>query len=135
MQEAPPFRLKHPCGVLIQHGLTEPHVRPLPGVMARDMGTGYVWCSLPRAEIAGQMISMSLCFFKHDLHSLRVAVLDDAPLQSWAEWSQEKERTRAEATRRWLAVVGYPVGKYSWGTVYAGTDPKTGDGGGGINFQ
>jgi hypothetical protein len=62
-------------------------------------------------------------------------VLDDAPLQSWAEWSQEKERTRAEATRRWLAVVGYPVGKYSWGTVYAGTDPKTGDGGGGINFQ
>ena len=97
------------------------------------MGTGYLWCDLPRAEISGQMIAMTLCFFKQTLDSLSVSVVRDNGAL-WADWSQETEQARADATRQWLAAVGYAVGTYPWGNVYAGTDPKTGDGGAGIRF-
>lgn len=100
-----------------------------------DMRTGYVWYRLPQAQIAGQTVTMSLCFFDLQLDRISLAVLDDQLFgSSWDDWSAPKEHARAAATMRWLSDVGYPVGKYSWGTVYAGTDPKTGDGGGGFTL-
>ena len=130
------FTLRHPCGILIRQGLRESDVAAIPGVSARDMRTGYVWYDLSRAEIAGQMIAMSICFFKGELAFLSVAVVDDKLYgASWSDWSAAKEQARAEATGRWFADVGYSAGTYGWGTVYAGTDPKTGDGGGGIQFR
>ena len=129
------FALRHPCGLLIEQGLRESEVGATPGVRARDMRTGYVWYDLPRAEIAGQMVAMSICFYKEKLNALSIAVLDDTLYgSSWGDWSAAKEQARAEATGRWLADVGFPVGTYAWGIVYAGTDAKTGDGGGGVRF-
>src|SRR5690349_23019393 len=105
------FALRHPSGLLIEQGLRESEVGATPGVRARDMRTGYVWYDLPRAEIAGQMVAMSICFFREELNALSIAVLDDTLYgSSWGDWSAAKEQPRAEATGRWLADVGYPVG-------------------------
>ena len=125
--------LMHPCGLHIAKGLSERGVNAIDGVQTRDMQTGYVWYNLPQGEIAGRVVAMSLCFFKQQLDRLSVAVIDEALYgSSWDDWTAEKEEVRAVATGRWLADVGYVVGKYPWGTVHAGTDPKTGDGSGSI---
>lgn len=130
------FRLQHPCGLLLEPQLDEQRVQTVDDVVVTDMGNGYVWYRLPKAEIAGQTIAMQICFQSHTLETLNVAVVDpDLYGSSWATWSAEKERARAKATRRWLAAIGYPVGDYPWGTVSAGTDPKTGDGSGIIRLS
>ncbi len=126
----------HPCGLHIEKSLPELDVQSIEGVQPRDMRTGYVWYKLPQADIAGQAIAMSLCFFAQQLDRITVAVIDDKLYgSSWDDSSPEKEHARAAATQRWLADVGYAVGKYSWGSVYAGTDPQTGDGSGGITLN
>ncbi|MEP6779964.1 MAG: hypothetical protein ABJC26_08750 [Gemmatimonadaceae bacterium] len=127
--------LIHPCGLHIGKDLPELEVQAIDGVQVRDMRTGFVWYRLPEAQIAGQRITMSLCFFERRLDRISLAVLDDKLFgSSWDDWSASKEHARASATMRWLADVGYAVGTYSWGAVYAGTDPKTGDGSGGITL-
>jgi hypothetical protein len=134
--EKPAFELPHPSGLLIRYGLPEADVGAIPGVRRRDMRNGYVWYDLPRAEIAGQMVAISICFFNGTLNSLSLAVEDEKLYgASWGDWSAEKERARVEAIRRWFADVGYPVGAYGWGIVYAETDMKTGDGCGGVRFR
>jgi hypothetical protein len=130
------FVLRHPCGLRIAQDLPEAEVRSIDGVLTRDMRTGYIWYDLPESEIAGQVVGMSLCFFEGKLWHLNVAVVNEELFGgSWADWTEQKERDRAEATRRWFADVGYAVGTYPWGIVYADTDMKTGDGGGGIRFS
>jgi len=129
------FVLEHPCGLRIERNLHESEVQQVDGVSAREMGTGYVWYRLPKAEIAGRSIAMSLCFFEQRLDTLSLADADPEFGASWDDWSEAKESARAEATKRWLEAVGYPVGDYDWGVVWAGTDPKTGDGGGGVRFE
>lgn len=100
------------------------------------MGTGYVWYDLPPAEIAGRKIALSLCFFGQDLESVSLAVVDaNFDGASWGDWTPATEQARAEATEQWLETLGYPLGTYGWGTVYAGTDPKTGDSSGGVRFR
>ena len=106
----------------------------LTGVERNDMKTGYVWYRLPPGEIAGSQIGMSLCFHHGRLDSISVVDLDSSYGTSWADWSEEKEKACAAATERWLAAIGYGVGTYPWGVVWAGVDPKTLDGSGGIRF-
>ncbi len=69
-------------------------------------------------------LGMSLCFFKGQLEMISLAVCDDRFGTSWDDWSEVKERDRTEATRLWLEEVGFPVGDYSWGSVWAEFDAK-----------
>lgn len=124
----------HPCGLRLDKGLLESVASAVDGVVVRDMRTGYVWYDLPEAHIAGKRIQVGLCFFERALHSIGFALSDPLYGNSWAEWSESKERARAEATREWLESVGYPVGEYGWGIVYAAFDPRGGGGSGGVRF-
>ena len=126
--------LAHPCGLRIEKGLLESEASAVDGVVVRDMKTGYVWYDLPEACIAGQQIVVGLCFFERALHSIVFAVSDQLYGTSWADWSESKERARAEATQKWLESVGYPVGEYRWGSVYAEFDPRGGSGSAGVRF-
>jgi len=85
--------------------------------------------------IGGQSIAMSLCFYKGQLEMISLAVCDDRFGTSWDDWSEVKERERTEATRLWLEEMGFPVGDYSWGSVWAEFDAKGASGGGGIRFN
>ena len=135
-KERSAFKVQHPSGLLIQQGIRESDVRAIPDVRTRDMGNGYVWYYLPRAEISGNVVAIGLCFFKQSMNFLTAVVVDDDPADNpWSNWSAEKERARLEATRQWFANVGYPVGEYKWGIVFAENDMKTGDASGGVRFQ
>lgn len=129
------FVLEHPCGLRIERTLRESLVQEVDGVTPSDMGTGHVWYRLPQAEIAGRPIAMSLCFYEQRLDSLSFADVHPEYGISWEDWSEAKEKARADATERWLEALGYAVGDYDWGVVWAGTDPKTGGGGGGVRFE
>jgi len=129
------FVLEHPCGLRIERTLLESEASAIDGVTVRDMKTGYVWYDLPEAEIAGSPILVALCFFERSLNRVTFSVSDEVYGTSWSDWSESKERARTEATRKWLDSLGYPVGKYRWGSVYAEFDPRGGGGGGGVVFS
>jgi len=130
------FLLAHPSGLDIHPGMTEENVFAIPDVRRRDMRTGYVWFSLPEGLLAGERVAIALCFANGHLDCLTVAVCDEVHFgASWSDWTESNELARTEATRRWFANVGYPVGTYSWGHVYAEFDPRSGSGGGGVRFQ
>jgi hypothetical protein len=130
------FRVHHPCGLIIQQGLEESDVGAIPKVKSRDMGNGYHWYALPKADISGQLVGISLCFFKGVLQFVMVGVIDgDEGEDPWKNWSAEREKARVEAARLWFVSVGCEVGDYPWGTVFAEIDYKTGDASGGVRFN
>ena len=128
------FSLKHPCGLRVERALHESSLSTRADVEARDMRNGYVWYRLPSAEIVGHQIAMSLCFYRGALESISIADEDLRYGASWDDWSEEKERARADATKRWFAALGYEVGSYPWGEVWTGFDAKSASGGGGVRF-
>jgi hypothetical protein len=134
LESAPEFVLEHPCGLRIEKGLLESDASAVDGVVVRNMKTGYVWYDLPETRIAGKPVVVGLCFFKRTLDSVVFAIPDPLYGASWDDWSESKERARAEATRNWLRSLGYPVGEYRWGIVYAEYDPRSGGGSGGVRF-
>lgn len=129
------FSLEHPCGLHIERGLRESTLSNRVDVEVRDMHTGYVWYDLPKAEITGHQIAISLCFCRGTLESISVADTDDSYGADWDDWSEEKEKARAEATKRWFSALGYSVGSYSWGEIWAEFDTKSASGGGGVRFR
>ncbi len=134
--ESREFSLDHPCGVRICRILREAEVADLDGTNKQDMGTLYVWYSLPVAAIDEQRLAVSLCFHNGVLDSLRIAMVHpDLYGSGWDDWSEEKERLCAEHTEDWLREAGYPTGTYPWGEVWAGYDSKGGSGGGCIRYK
>jgi hypothetical protein len=128
------FVLDHPVGLRIQKDLLVSDARAIDGVTTRDHRNGYVWYYLPTAEIAGQMISMGLCFFEGRLEFISVSAVTEPDASPWATWDRAREEMRVEATRRWFADIGFPIGTYRWGVIDAALDPKTGDGSGAVRF-
>jgi hypothetical protein len=129
------FLLEHPCGLNIRPELRESDLTGLSDLRRDDMLTGYVWYELPRGEIAGRSIATRLCFHEGALSAISLAILAPELYGSgWSDWSEKKAKRLAQDTGKWLGELGFPVGEYSWGTVYAEYDPKGGSGGGGVRF-
>jgi len=115
--------------------MAESDASSLVGVRRRDMRNGYVWYDLSEGAIEGEAIGMSLCFFRGQLASISVAVVDARFGAPWTDWSEQKEQARTVATREWLERLGYPPGSYSWGEVWAEYDSKGAFGGGGVRYN
>ena len=129
------FVLKHPCGLTISRRLAESDVAAVHGTTKQDMGTGFIWYSLPLATINGSKVAMSLCFHKSVLDSLHLALSDPALYgASWSDWSEDRERLRARHTEDWLRALGYMTGTFAWGDVWAGYDLKGASGGGCVRY-
>ena len=129
----PEFVLEHPCGVTISRRLSESEVAGLDGTTKQDMGTGFVWYSLPLSTIHGSTVAVSLCFHGSVLDSLLLRLVDPALYgASWSDWSEEKERLHAKHIEDWLRAMGYRTGTFAWGEVWAGYDPSRGSGSGGV---
>ena len=131
----PDFIFDHPSGLRISRALRETEVATLEGVSKRDMGTNYVWYSLPNRNSGSENILISLCFHSGTLDSISIAIDDPDLGSSWSDWSEQKERMRADRTEAWLAAQGYPTGTYPWGEIWAGYDPKGGSGSAGIRYK
>jgi hypothetical protein len=128
------FSLDHPVGLRIHSYLREAAARSIPDAVMRDMGTGYVWYDLPVRTIAADLVRISVCFFAGVVDSLSVAIASGESVSTGRIWSEQAELEVATATERWFRTIGFPIGRYAWGTVYAGYDPRSGSGGGGVRF-
>lgn len=135
-QGTPPFTLSHPLGFEISPNLKKKQVVETGKANERDMKTGYVWCDLPKANIAGTAILIQLCFHHGRLCSLHVCPVDENLYGiSWDDWTREKEELRVKHTAEWFARLGFPVGKYPWGVIWASFDERGGWGGGGVSYK
>ena len=132
MQE---FKLDLPNGITISSVLSETEVSVLSDVNKRDMKNGYVWYSFPSTEVKGKKISFELCFFEGVIQSINIAMLNSELYGGgWNDFSETKEKKRAKDTEKWLSSIGYKIGKYSWGEVWAGYDSKGGSGCGVVRY-
>lgn len=131
----PEFAFDHPSGLRICRDLQELEVASLAGVNRRDMGTGYVWYSMPVATSESGDLQVAMCFHLGILDSVSFAVNDTGEDRRGSEWSEETERSQAKRTQKWLKAQGYAAGRYSWGEVWACYDPKSGSGSAGIRYK
>jgi hypothetical protein len=118
--------------------MRESEVRAVHGVQTVIMREEYAAYDLPRAEIAGRQVVIGLGFAKGDLafFSVRLELESDNPAAPpWEGSSSEKDQIRLEAVRQWLGAVGYPVGTYRWGVVYAQSGFKWEGAEGGVRFN
>jgi len=124
----------HPSGLQISRDLREKEVATLEGVIRHDMGTGYVWYSLPSWNSESDNILMSLCFRAGTLDSISIALDDPYSGSSCNDWLEQKEQVLGDRTAAWLASQGYPTGTYPWGEIWAGHDAKSGFNSAGIRY-
>ena len=129
------FAFDYSSGLRISRDLLELDVASLPGVSPRDMKTGYVWYSIPIETSEHNEIQVDLCFHSGALDSISLDAKDAGIGRSLSDWSEDKERTRAKRTQDWLTALGYAPGRYSWGDIWAGYDPKSGSGSAVIRYN
>lgn len=125
------FRLLHPAGLCVSRGLTEESFRDSAvgrDTLPTDMGTGWVWYHLPVFTDGGITVGIALGFNGGQLEKISLSDVDPKFGTGWSEWSEEKERQRAESIGNWLIGKGYQAGAYEWGSVWADFDPKGGFG-------
>ena len=135
------FAFDHPTGICVSRALTEMDLlKALSNAAEKkmDLKTGWTCYRLPAFVDGDQRIGCSLWFNRGKLDNIGIAVLDPeegaAQNDNWSGWSAETERLRARKTEQWLVSKGYAPGTYTWGAVWAGCDPKTGDGGGVVSY-
>lgn len=128
--------LDHPCGVAISRRLLARDLDGIGGVNVRNMSMGYCWYDLPTTDIDGKRVSISLCFNEGSIHLLQLALADPKIYGAgWNDWSEAKERRRANDTKNWLKAMGYSTGRFAWGEIWAGFDPKGGSGCAAIRYD
>lgn len=115
----------HPAGVAISPSLTEIE---LAGIMRSrtDMGTGGGWYSLPTFQDGEIVVGIALGFHAGRLEQISLSDANPGFGDSWPSFSERQEHLRAKSIGNWLARKGLSLGTYSWGSVWAGYDPKGG---------
>lgn len=123
------FELDLKNGMVISSALREDEVSALPAVHPRDIGDGYIWYWLPVIEFNEVNVVFGFSFLEGSLKDINVS-LSDPELYggSWDDFSEKKEKLRAKHTEEWLAQLGYKVGTFPWGSIWAGYDGKGGVG-------
>lgn len=133
------FELLHPAGLRIAPGLEEAVLVESHGALIlhrRETGPGWVWYRLEPWLDGGFRLGIELAFHQGALVEYVLFHDDESAYgRGWDEWSEHKERRRAKALRKWLAVRGWAPGLYGWGEVWAGYDPRAGFGGGGVRYS
>ena len=133
------FELVYAGGLRIHRGLTERELRAFEGSLdlkRRDAGTGWTWYGLPDVREDRFSLSVQVTVFEGQVRSVHLGLIraGEEPDAFWDDWSEARERRRAEDVARWLRGRGCPPGAYPWGEVWAGFDPRSGFGSGGVNF-
>lgn len=137
-----PFALRHPGGLHIACGLQESMLlhdhRALivePRERLEIQSSDWVWHRLTPWMDGGFRVGIELVFFQGALSECLLFHDDDSLYgRDWNEWSEDKERKRAKALRLWLASRGWAAGRYDWGDIWVGYEPRTGLGGGWVRY-
>ena len=97
-------------------------------IILRDMDNGYVWLDLPAMADTGVSVGASLGFWHGQLEAISLSDTDPTFGANWDDWSEAKEKRRAESIGSWLTGKGLPPGPYGWGSVWCGYDSRGGGG-------
>jgi len=92
------------------------------------MHTGWVRVQLPPFQDGEVLVALSVAFNAGVLESITLTDARPEFGANWGEWSEARERLRAESIGTWLTSKGFPAGKYPWGVVGWGYDAKGGSG-------
>jgi len=87
------------------------------------------WCTyrLPDIPLQNGRLIVSVGFHEERLASVSLFLSAEQFGSSWDDWSEQRERERQSFQERWLAEeVGVPCGRYRWGQVSSGYDPRGG---------
>jgi hypothetical protein len=134
-----PLELDYPDGLRVERGLTESALLAWPQasqLTKRDMGTGWAYYALPDLRDGNERLRVELQFHDGLLSGvfLYPRLPGDDPDDPWRGWSEAREHERARKVEAWLRARGCAPGQYSWGTVSADFDAKTGAGDGFVRF-
>lgn len=136
MKKSLGFILQHPAGIRISRELTEQQLlaTQLAGPGQRDRLNLWVWYCLPSFDEKPVVLSVWLGFKAGKLEVISLKDIDPQISDTPANWTEVRERDRAERISRWLTSKGFPPGNYEWGTVAAVFDEKIGSGFAEIQF-
>lgn len=86
------------------------------------------WCSyrLPPLIIAGEVFGVIIYFYGSRIDSLSLARADMS-VQTWADWSEEKEEKTNTFHQAWLTKLIGTQRKFPWGEIWVGRDAKNTD--------
>ncbi len=132
--EAPEFLLEHPAGIRIVRTLKESDLVAF-GPPKPDSHNIWMWYSLPPFKDGQVLMHIQLGYKAGKLEVISLSNIDPQYGCSPCEWSESKERARAESLKMWLAAKGLPPGKYKWGTISVVFDEKAGGGSAGVEFS
>ncbi|MEO8585600.1 MAG: hypothetical protein ABI584_05525 [Acidobacteriota bacterium] len=137
MKKPTEFILVHPAGIRVSRELKERQLvaTGLVGPGERDRLNMWMWYGLPPYKDEQLVLKVSLGFKSGKLDVISLMNLDPKFGNSPAEWSEGKERKRAESLDLWLTARGFPPGRYTWGTVSVVFDEKSGGGSAGVQFR
>lgn len=123
-------------GIRVSRELTERQlIAAHLGPGKRDRLNEWTWYFLPEYREGDLVLRVGLGFKSGKLDAISLMNIDSRYGSSPAEWSEAKERDRAESLRVWLTAGGFAPGKYAWGTVSVVFDEKAGGGSAGVRFS
>tara|TARA_R110001592_G_C12624293_1_gene698379 strand:- start:80 stop:484 length:405 start_codon:yes stop_codon:yes gene_type:complete len=123
------FELELKNGMVISSALREDEVSALPAVHPRDIGNGYIFYWLPVIEFNEVNVVFGFSFLNGSLRDINVSLSNPELYgDNWDDFSEKKEKLRAKLTEEWLSQLGYKVGKFPWGSIWAGYEGKGGFG-------
>jgi hypothetical protein len=123
------FEIDTSEGIKISSDLNDEDVSSIQNVHPRDIGNGYVWYWLPPTAIDNLNVVFGVCFFEGKLQSVNISLSNPEIYGGgWDDFSEAKEKLRAQHTAEWLAKRGYKLGEFDWGSIWSGYDSKGGFG-------
>ena len=126
------FEFQHPAGLRIHRHLREAELTAaLPQTAAAPMGADWAAYQLPPFKDGQTVVGCRLHFQSGALKSVDLWDAADRHGTSWNDWSEHKERQRAESIRGWLRAQGYRGGR----AISIGYDPKNGSGEATVNYD
>ncbi len=127
------FVIEHPAGVRISRDLSERDLVAF-GPPEPDARHFWDWYTLPPFQEGRITLLIGLGYKSGKLEVISLQNIDPQFGSSPEEWSEAKERARAESLRVWLISKGFAPGQYPWGEVSVVFDEKAGGGSAGVRF-
>jgi hypothetical protein len=100
-----------------------------------DFQNGYKWIRTKNTSVNNQYFSFGFCFWNDKLKSVNFCVSANKLVDTWNDWSKEKELAAKKYYESWLSEEIGKKRKYKWGLIEVVSDIKTGSSSILINYQ
>jgi hypothetical protein len=96
-------------------------------IETKDIGNGYKWIYCKNIEIDNLSFNIGICFYCNKLFCIDFGfTFEQQKNVTWDNWNEESEIKRKEIYENWLTKNIGSKRKFSWGTIGAYYDPRSG---------